>query len=275
MHLETYTALLEDYVKTGDNGEHLVYARKTGFDSREAAWEWVIQAVANLWDGSQVAGSVNSYSEKDLKESKPATRPIDFAVQEKDDPARGLCLAITINEEASYANDANFPNVLFTDPLAPENRGKGLDSPKESHTNRIKGIDKAAMVCAIILPIFLGICACFAYSNIKNIFWALLILVFFIPISAVAFMCYRLKGDEPGKQLPKEVNMKLMEAGLGALIGMILIGLANDPKAQVTSMGVALIIVTLPIKCLTAVWEFYYGVGCSAGVKQSRRDVQG
>lgn len=127
MLLETYTALLEDYVKTGDNGKSLVYARKTGFDSREAAWEWVIQAVANLWDGSRVAGSVNSYSKKDLKESDPAIRAMDFAVQEKGDPARGLCLAVTINEEASYANDANFPNVLFTDPLAPENRGKGND----------------------------------------------------------------------------------------------------------------------------------------------------
>lgn len=128
MHLETYTALLEDYVKTGDNGESLVYARKTGFDSREAAWEWVIQAVANLWDGSRVADRVNSYSKKDLKASNPATRAMDFAVQEKkDDPARGLCLAVTINNEALYANDANFPNVLFTDPLAPENRGKGND----------------------------------------------------------------------------------------------------------------------------------------------------
>lgn len=134
-----------------------------------------------------------------------------------------------------------------------------LDNPKESHTNCIKkiDIDTVAMVCAISLPIFLGICACFAYSNIKNIFWALLILVFFIPISAVAFIWCRLKGDAPGKQLPKEVNMKLMEAGLGALIGMILIGLADNPKSQVTSMGVALIIVTLPIKCLTAAWEFY------------------
>ena len=108
----SYTALLQDYSSENEKNQHPVYARKEGFSSRAEAWDWVMKKASQIWPGSRVLEDLKNYRETAIARDG-AIRAIDFAVQEPGDPAKGLRLAVTINDEPLYADASNFPEPQY------------------------------------------------------------------------------------------------------------------------------------------------------------------
>ena len=108
-----YTAVLQDYSKENANGKYPTFAYKTGLSSRAAAWEWAINTAQSIWPNSAVSNDLKNWSQRDLKETNPATRAMDFRMDEKD-AAPDLHLAVTINDEALYADINNFAPVQYS-----------------------------------------------------------------------------------------------------------------------------------------------------------------
>lgn len=110
----TYTAVLQDYSKETSGGSKYPppFAHKTGFPSREAAWEWVINTARSIWPNSKVIDDLQKRSKRDPDERPHSARAIDFRT-DKTDAAPDLHLAVTINDEPWYAEPNNFAPVQY------------------------------------------------------------------------------------------------------------------------------------------------------------------
>lgn len=104
--------MLQDYSKETSDGRYPTFAHQTGFPSREAAWEWVINTARSIWPNSKVIDDLQKRSKCDLDERPHSTCTIDFRT-DKTDAAPNLHLAVTINDSPLRADPNSFAPAQY------------------------------------------------------------------------------------------------------------------------------------------------------------------